>query len=211
VRFVAYTVFSRHRLANQNGATDTEAEDKVAKLTFYGMMISLDGYINDAKGDFNWGQIDKDVHEHANAETRRLGTMILGRRMYETLVFWETYRGDTDFEARFAEAWRGVDKIVVSKTLKQATSARTTIVPEIDLDEMRRLKAAAAGDLSVGGPTLASTYLAAGLIDEIGIYYVPVVVGGGTPLFQQVKHTLRFEGIEERAFANGVVFVRYRV
>jgi dihydrofolate reductase len=183
----------------------------VAKLTFYGMMISLDGYINDAKGDFNWGQIDKDVHEHANAETGRLGTMIVGRRLYETLVFWETYRGDTDFEAGFAEAWRGVDKIVVSKTLKQATSARTTIVPEIDLDEMRRLKAAAAGDLSVGGPTLASTYLAAGLIDEIGIYYVPVVVGGGTPMFQQVKHTLRLERIEERAFTNGVVFVRYRV
>jgi dihydrofolate reductase len=151
------------------------------------------------------------VHEHANAETRRLGTMILGRRMYETLVSWETYRGDTDFEAEFAEIWRGLDKLVVSKTLKQATSARTRVVPEIDLDEMRRLKAAAAKDLSVAGPTLASSYLAAGLIDEIGIYYVPVVVGGGTPMFQQVKHTLRFERIEERAFANGVVFVRYRV
>ena len=134
----------------------------MAKLAFFGMMISLDGYINDAKGGFNWGQIDKDVHEHANAETRRLGTMILGRRMYETLVSWESYRGDTDFEAEFAEIWRGLDKLVVSKTLKQATSARTRIVPEIDLDEMRRLKAAAAKDLSVAGPTLASSYLAAG-------------------------------------------------
>jgi dihydrofolate reductase len=156
----------------------------VAKLTFFGM-ISLDGYINDVKVDFNWGQIDKDVHKHANAETRQLGTMILGRRMYETMVFWETYSGNTDFEVEFADIWQGLDKLVVSKTLKQATSKRTTIVPEIDLDEMRRLKAAAVKDLSVAGPTLASTYLAAGLIDEIGIYFVPVVVGGGTPLFQE--------------------------
>ena len=186
-------------------------EDKVAKLTFFGMMISLDGYINDAKGNFSWGQIDSDVHEHANAETKQIGTMILGRRMYETLVSWETYSGDTDFEAEFAEIWRNLDKVVVSKTLKQAKSRRTSIVPEIDLDEMRRLKASAAKDLAVAGPTLASTYLAAGLIDEIGIYFVPVVVGAGTPMFQQVNQTLRLERIQELAFANGVVFVRYRM
>jgi dihydrofolate reductase len=183
----------------------------VAKLTFFGMMISLDGYINDAKGNFDWGQIDKNVHEHANAETRRVGTMILGRRMYETLVSWETNSGDTEFEAEFAEIWHGLDKVVVSRTLKQAKSKRTSIVPEIGLDEMRRLKASAAKDLAVAGPTLASTYLAAGLIDEIGIYYVPVVVGAGTPMFQNVNQTLKLERTQELAFANGLVFVRYRV
>jgi dihydrofolate reductase len=182
----------------------------MAKLTF-GMMVSLDGYINDAKGDFDWGQIDKDVHEHANAETRRVGTMILGRRMYETLVYWETNSGDTDFEAEFAEIWHGLDKVVVSKTLKQAKSKRTNIVPEIDVAEMRRKKATAAKDIAVAGPTLASMYLAAGLIDEIGIYYVPVVVGAGTPMFPQVNQTLKLERIEELAFTNGVVFVRYRM
>jgi dihydrofolate reductase len=186
-------------------------EDEVAKLTFFGMMISLDGFINDAKGDFNWGQIDKTVHEHANAETRQIGTMILGRRMYETMVAWETYSGDTEFEAEFAKIWRGLDKLVVSKTLKQVKSKRTNIVPQIDLDEMRRLKASAPRDLAVAGPTLASTYLAAGLIDEIGICYVPVIVGVGTPMFQQVHQTLTLERIQELAFANGVVFVRYRV
>lgn len=182
----------------------------MAKLTFE-MMISLDGYINDAKGDFNWGQIDKVVHEHANAETKRIGTMILGRRMYETLVYWETNSGDSDFEAAFAEIWHGLDKVVVSKTLKQAKSKRTSIVPKIDVDEMRRLKASATKDLTVAGPTLASIYLAAGLIDEIGIYYVPVVVGAGTPMFQNVNQTLKLERIQELAFANGVVFVRYRM
>jgi dihydrofolate reductase len=208
---------SGHPLAHERAARGDAklraqvVEDEVAKLTFFGMMISLDGYINDAKGDFNWGQIDKNVHEHANAETKQIGTMILGRRMYETLVSWETYRGDTDFEAEFAEIWHSLDKLVVSKTLKQAKSKRTSIVPAIDLDEMRRLKASAVKDLAVAGPTLASTYLAAGLIDEIGIYYVPVIVGAGTRMFQKVPQTLKLERIQELAFANGVVFVRYRI
>ena len=141
---------------------------------------------------------------------KKVATFILGRRMSETMVYWETYSGDTDVQAEFAEVWHGLDKVVVSKTLKQATSKRTRIVPEIGLDEMRRLKATADNDLTFAGPTLASTYLAAGLIDEIGIYYVPVVVGAGTPMFQQVNKTLKLERIQELAFSNGVVFVRYR-
>jgi dihydrofolate reductase len=182
----------------------------MAKLTFT-MMISLDGYINDAKGDFNWGQIDEEVHQHANAEARRQGTQIYGRKMYETMVAWETYEGDTPVEAEFAKIWRGLDKIVVSKTLKESASKRTRIVSALDKDEIARMKAFAEKDISVSGPTLASAYLGAGLIDEIGIYYIPVVVGSGTPMFAGVKRKLQLERIEERPFGNGVVFVRYGV
>ncbi|MNS61381.1 hypothetical protein D3C72_944100 [compost metagenome] len=180
----------------------------MAKLTF-GMMVSLDGYINDAHGDFNWGQIDEEVHAHANAEAMRIGTEIYGRRMYEVMVYWETVDDGDDTEAEFGRQWRAKDKIVVSKSLDAVASQRTRLVPALSLDDMRRLKANATSDIAVAGPTLAATYLAAGLIDEIGIYYVPVVVGAGTPMFQHVPGTLKLARLEERAFANGVVFVRY--
>lgn len=182
----------------------------MGKLTF-GMMVSLDGYINDAEGHFDWGQIDAEVHRHANDEERRVGTEIYGRRMYETMAAWETYPTETDYETEFAEIWRGNDKIVVSKSLSDVTTSRTRLVSQLDADEVRRMKAEAKKDISVSGPTLASSYLDAGLVDEVGIYYVPVVVGSGTPMFANVKRTLVFERIEERAFANGLVYIRYRL
>ncbi|MFN3430774.1 MAG: dihydrofolate reductase family protein [Candidatus Sericytochromatia bacterium] len=180
----------------------------MAKLTF-GMMTSLDGYINDATGAFDWGQIDAEVHAHANAEARRVGTEVYGRRMYEVMVAWETLEPDNETEAEFGRIWRDTDKIVVSKSLQAALSSRTTVVPALDLDAMRQLKATATKDIHVAGPTLASMYLAAGLIDEISIYYVPVAVGAGTPMFQHLPATLKLTRLEERAFGNGVVFVRY--
>lgn len=182
----------------------------MAKL-IYSMMVSLDGYINDAAGDFNWGQIDAEVHAHANAEAERIGTEIYGRRMYEIMVFWETLDASNDVEAEFARNWRDKDKIVVSKSLDAVSSARTRLVSEFSLDDLRRLKAAATKDLAVAGPTLASTYLNAGLVDEVAIYYVPVVVGSGTPMFQNVENKLRLTLLEERKFPNGVVFMRYRL
>ena len=182
----------------------------MAKLV-YGMMVSLDGYINDAAGDFNWGQIDADVHAHANAEAERIGTEIYGRRMYEIMVAWETLDADNDVEAEFARNWRDKDKIVVSKSLNAVSSTRTRLVRELSLDDLRRMKAAATKDLAIASPTLASTYLNAGLVDEVGIYYVPVVVGGGTPMFQNIEGTLKLTLLEERKFSNGVVFARYRL
>jgi dihydrofolate reductase len=182
----------------------------MAKL-IYSMMASLDGYINDASGGFDWGQIDPEVHAHANEEARRLGTEIYGRRMYEMMVAWETLEADNDVEAEFGRIWRGHDKIVVSRSLEAVSSARTRLVTELDPDEMRRMKASATQDLAVSGPTLAATYLNAGLVDEVGVYYVPVVVGSGTPMFRNLTHPLKLMLVEERKFANGVVFMRYRL
>jgi len=182
----------------------------MAKLIFQ-MMVSLDGYINDPKGGFNWGHIDAEVHGHANAEMRRCGLAIFGRRMYETMAVWETYEANTPFEAEYAELWHQTDKIVVSKTLAGPRTGRTKTVPSLDAEDMRSLKELqASGDISVSGPTLASTYLDAGMVDEIGIYYVPVVVGDGTPMFQ-MRSTLKLERIEQTPFANGTTFIRYLV
>lgn len=182
----------------------------MAKLT-YTMMVSLDGYINDPAGDFNWGQIDAEVHAHANAEAARIGTEIYGRRMYEMMSVWETLDGGNDCEEEFARNWRSQEKVVVSKSLDAVSSTRTRLVSELSPDELRQMKAAARKDLSVAGPTLASTYLNAGLVDEVAIYYIPVVVGGGTPMFQNLEDKLRLTLLETRKFTNGVVFVRYRL
>lgn len=181
----------------------------MARLTF-NMMTSLDNYINDANGDFNWGQIDDDVHQHANDAQREVSLDIYGRRMYEMMVYWETYDGGVPVEADFADAWKSADKLVVSKSLKAVSSARTTLVADLDIDGMCKLKAEREGAIAISGPTLAARYLDAGLVDEISIYYIPVVVGGGTRMFQ-VKNKLKLERTEERSFRNGVNFLRYRV
>lgn len=181
----------------------------MAKLTF-NMMTSLDNYINDVNGDFNWGQINDDVHQHANDAQRLVSLDIYGRRIYEMMVYWETYDGGGAVENDFADAWKSVDKLVVSKSLKGVSSARTTLVADLDIDGMRKLKAEREGAMAISGPTLAARYLDAGLVDEISIYYIPVVVGGGTPMFQ-VRNKLKLERIEERSFSNGVNFIGYRV
>jgi dihydrofolate reductase len=181
----------------------------MAKLTF-NMMTSLDNYINDVTGDFNWGQIEEDVHQHANDAQREIGLDIYGRRMYEMMIYWETYDGDVPVAADFADAWKSTDKLVVSKSLESISSARTTLVTDLDIEGMRKLKAEREGAIAISGPTLAARYLGAGLVDEVGIYYIPVVVGGGTPMFQ-VRNKLKLERIDERSFKNGVNFLRYRV
>jgi len=181
----------------------------MAKLTF-NMMTSLDNYINDVNGDFNWGQIDHDVHQDANDAQREVSLDIYGRRMYEMMVYWETYDGGVPVEADFSDAWKSVDKLVVSKSLKNVSSERTTLLADLDIEGMRKLKAERDGDIAISGPTLAARYLDAGLVDEVSIYYIPVIVGGGTRMFQ-VKNKLKLERIEERSFRNGVNFIRYRV
>ncbi|EUB95378.1 bifunctional deaminase-reductase domain protein [Rhizobium sp. CF080] len=181
----------------------------MAKLVFE-MMISLDGYINDATGDFDWGHIDAAVHGHANEEGRRCGLAVYGRRMYETMAIWETYQGGTPFEAEYAELWRQTDKIVVSETLTEPKTRRTKILPSLDTEAMRDLKIQTGRDIFVSGPTLAAAYLDAGLVDEVGIYYVPVAVGDGTPMFQ-TRNKMKLARIEEVPFPNGTVFMRYDV
>lgn len=137
----------------------------MAKLVFK-MMASLDGYINDAHGGFDWGHIDAEVHGHANDEMRRCGIAVYGRRMYEIMAIWEIWEAATDYEAEFADLWRKTDKIVVSKTLAGPKTGRTKVVPSLDVDDMRSLKEETREDICVAGPTLAA-YLDAGLIDEV--------------------------------------------
>lgn len=174
------------------------------------MMGSLDGYVNDAEGRFDWHRVDEGVHEHSHAEGRRDSLAVYGRRMYETMLFWQTYDGDAPLYAEFARFWRGVDKLVVSRSLRKVDSERTGLVADLDPEAMRRLKAEREGLISVSGPTLAARYLDAGLVDEIGVYVAPVIVGGGTAMFQS-RNFIRTERVEAIPFGNGVTFMRYRV
>lgn len=185
----------------------------MGKLTF-GMMASLDGFINDSKGGFEWGQINPAVHRFAEQEQARAGTSIYGRRMFETMAVWDTLADDpdvSDVERDFAKVWRDSDKIVVSRALQTVSTGRTRLVRALSAQDIDALKAASPKDINVSGPTLAAHFLAQGLIDEITVYTIPVLVGGGTPMFQQVGGLLQLERVELQAFDNGVTFARYAV
>jgi dihydrofolate reductase len=183
----------------------------MAKL-IYSMLASLDGYVADESGNFDFAAPDDEVHRFVNDLQRSVGTMLLGRRMYEVLVAWETWDTSSEPDAikDFASLWRGTDKVVFSRTLDKAASARTRIERDFDPDAIRRLKTAATRDLSIGGPELASQAFKAGLVDECQLFLMPVVVGGGKrclPSDVQVQ----LELVGERRFASGAVHVHYRI
>jgi dihydrofolate reductase len=185
----------------------------MSKLTF-GMMASLDGYINDVNGLFDWGQISEEVHRFAEKEQANSGTTIYGRRMFETMAVWDTLAEDpsaSQAERDFGAIWRNTDKIVVSRSLPEVKTTRTRLVRELSAGDIGKLKAESAKDINVSGPTLASSYLRQGLIDEVSIYYIPVVVGGGTPMFRDIGTMVRLERLEARTFENGVTYVRLAV
>jgi len=182
----------------------------MAKL-IYAALASLDGYVADVDGSFDWAAPDEDVHAAVNDLQRSIGTLLLGRRMYDVLVAWETM--DTADEPAvirdFAEIWRDADKIVYSRTLETASSARTRIERSFDPDAIRQMKATATRDLSVGGPDLAAQALRAGVVDEIHLFLSPIVVGGGTPALPDgIRVHLDLQDV--RRFANGTVQLHYR-
>ena len=179
----------------------------MAKLV-YTAIASLDGYTEDEDGKFDWAMPDEQVHAFANELERPVGTHLYGRRMYETMVAWETMADPDPVMRDYAEIWRAADKIVYSKTLAEASSARTRIERDFDPEAIRQLKAAADRDLAVGGPTLAADALRAGLVDEIQLLLNPIVVGGGNPALPDGVR-LELKLMDERRFGNGVVFVRY--
>jgi dihydrofolate reductase len=183
----------------------------VAKL-IYSAIASLDGYVADADGRFDWAEPDEEVHRFVNDLERSVGTSLYGRRMYEVMVFWETAGGADEpaFVRDYAEIWRAADKIVYSKTLKNASSAKTRIERDFDPEAVRQLKATAGRDLTVGGPGLAGQALAAGLVDECQLFVAPVVVGGGTRSLPDGVR-LDLELLDERRFGGGVVYLRYRM
>ena len=185
----------------------------MAKL-IYSMILSLDGYTQDAQGDFGWGAPeDEDVHSFINERASSFGTFLYGRKMYETMVYWETAHTIPDqpqFVLDWARQWQAAEKIVYSTTLAEPRSARTRIEREFDPDAVRRLKADVEHDLTVDGPELAAHAIRAGLVDEFQLIVCPVVVGGGKRFFPDGVR-LNLELLEERRFGNGVVFLGYAV
>jgi dihydrofolate reductase len=179
----------------------------------YAAIASLDLYVEDASGRFEWARPDDEVLALVNELERPIGTYLFGRRMYETLVFWETNGtgpGDSSLEREFAETWRKAEKIVYSRSLEEVVSARTRIEREFEAEAVRRLKSESASDLTVGGASLAGQALAAGLVDELQLFLAPVIVGGGRAVLP-AGIGARLELVDERRLGRGDVFLRYRV
>jgi dihydrofolate reductase len=177
----------------------------------YSMLTSLDGYVADATGNFDWADPDEDVHAFLNDLSRPLGTMLLGRRMYDVLAAWESddmLVNQPPYIVDFAKIWRASDKIVYSRSLESPRTARTRIEREFDPEAVRRLKATADRDLSIGGPELAAQAMRAGLVDQIQLFLNPIIIGGGNAaLPDDLRLPLELE--DERRFANRVVYVAY--
>jgi dihydrofolate reductase len=174
----------------------------------YSAITSLDGYVADEHGRWDWSAPDDEVHAFVNDRTRPIRTHLLGRRMYEVLVAWETMDDPAPEMRDFAQIWRSSDKVVYSTSLQEPRSARTRIERRFDPAAVRDLKAA--GDCSIGGPGLAGQAFAAGLVDEVELFLSPVIVGGGTPALPDGVR-LDMELVDERRFANGVVHLHHRV
>jgi dihydrofolate reductase len=181
----------------------------MAKLIYSGIM-SLDGYVADEDGTFDWSAPNPEVHEFVNDLERPIGTYLYGRRMYEVMAYWETGPGDSDPDhiREYGEIWRSADKIVYSSTLQQVSTARTRIERAFDPEAVRELKATNVRDISIGGAELAGQAIKAGLIDEYHLFLTPVVVGGGKPYLPDgVRVSL--ELLDEHRFGNGVVHLHY--
>src|SRR6266516_1209484 len=183
----------------------------MAKL-IYSAIASLDGYVADKEGNFDWAAPDEEVHNFVNDLERSVGTYLCGRRMYEVMAYWETAHTLADQQPviqDFAEIWQAADKIVYSKTLETVSSARTRIERDFDPEAVRELKARAGRDITVGGPDLAAQAIKAGLVDECQLFVAPVLVGGGKRSLPDGVH-LTLELLDERRFGNGTVYFHYR-
>jgi dihydrofolate reductase len=183
----------------------------VAKLV-YSTIASLDGFVADAAGDFDWAAPDEEVHGFVNDMERSAGTYLYGRRLYEVMVAWETMpvADEPPVIGDFAQIWRAAEKIVYSRTLEAVSSTRTRIERDFDPEAVRSMKASAASDITVGGPELAAQAIAAGLVDEINLFLVPVLVGGGKRALPAGVR-VNLELIDERRFRGGAVYLHYRV
>jgi dihydrofolate reductase len=176
----------------------------------YAAIASLDGYVADADGRWDWSMPDEQVHAFINDLERPVGTYLYGRRLYEVMAAWETIDDPEPVMRDFAALWQAAEKVVYSRSLAEPSSAKTRIEREFEPDAVRRLKQEADTDISIGGPTLAASAIEAGLVDEYRLFVVPAVVGGGT---RALPDGVRFdlELVEERRFADsGFVYLRYR-
>jgi dihydrofolate reductase len=184
----------------------------MAKL-IYSAISSLDGYVADAEGNFDWSMPDEEVHRFVNALERPIGTYLYGRRLYEVMRYWDTSptgNGEPSAEQEYAEIWQAAEKIIYSTSLESVSTARTRIERDFDPEAIERMKTTAAVDIAVGGATLAAQALRMGLVDECHFFLSPVVVGGGTAALPD-NVRIDLELLDERRFGNGVVHLQYRI
>jgi dihydrofolate reductase len=184
----------------------------MAKLR-YSAITSLDGYVADRDGKFDWAAPDEDVHAFVNDLERPVGTYLYGRRMYDVMAYWETAHEIADQRAvsrDYTEIWQSAEKVVFSSSLPDVSTARTTLQRQFDADTIRQLKETADRDISIGGPTLAAHALRAGLVDECNFFLNPIAVGAGLAAFPDDLH-VPLELLGEHRFASGVVHLHYRV
>jgi dihydrofolate reductase len=179
----------------------------------YSTIASLDGYMADEDGNFDWAAPDEEVHAFINDLVRPTGTYLYGRRMYETMTVWETdatLAAQSEVIRDFAQIWQAADKIVYSRTLKEPSTARTRIEREFDPEAVRKIKASARADMTVGGPDLAAQAFRSGLVDDCHLFLAPIVVGGGKPSLPGHARS-ELELLDERRFRSGMVYLHYRL
>jgi dihydrofolate reductase len=183
----------------------------LAKL-IYSALMSLDGYVADKDGNFDWAAPDEEVHSFVNDLERTIGTHLYGRRMYEVMAFWETAHTLLDEPPQikdYAEIWQAADKVVYSRSLEAVTTARTRLEREFDPQAVREMKAKATRDISVGGPHLAAEAIKAGLVDEYHLFLTPVLVGDGNQALP-ANVRIKLELVDEHRFGNGTMHLHYR-
>jgi dihydrofolate reductase len=178
----------------------------------YQSTASLDSYIEDPEGKSDWAFPGEEVHIFINDLIRTSGIHLYGRRMYQIMMGWETdpsYAGDSPVTRDFAEIWKAADKIVYSHTLDKVSTTRTRIENNFDPETVQKLKESTRQELLIGGPTLAQYAFEAGLVDEVRLFLVPIIIGGGKPALPKNVH-LPLELVDERKFDNGITYVHYR-
>ncbi|MFW6076088.1 MAG: dihydrofolate reductase family protein [Chloroflexota bacterium] len=178
----------------------------------YTALMSLDGFIADEDGQFDWAMPDDDVHHFINNLMRPIGTYLYGRKLYEVMVAWETMDSDPDQPRAildFAGIWQHANKVVYSRTLESVASSRTRIEPEFNPEAVREMKSLSGQDMAIGGPDLAASAFRHGLIDECHIFIAPVIVGGGKRGLPDTGR-LDLQLVDERRFGNGMVYLHHR-
>ena len=177
----------------------------------YSMTVSLDGYIAGPRGEIDWSAPDDELHRFHNERVREVGVQLLGRRLYETMLYWETAeeRGGLDEPGlEFARIWKELPKVVFSTTL-ESVEGNARLVREGAVEETARLKEESTEDLEVGGAGLAGSLIEAGLVDDFRLFVAPVVLGAGTPFFPALEKPIDLELVETRSFEAPALYLRY--
>jgi dihydrofolate reductase len=178
----------------------------------FSMTVSLDGFVADPDGRIDWSSPDEELHRFHNDRVRELGAQLLGRRLYEEMLYWETAKADWgDVERDFAEVWQALPKVVFSRTLDEVEGKNLRLAKGDLSEEVARVKAQTEKDVGVGGAGLAAALIERGLVDEYQLFFSPVVLGGGTPFFPPLRERLDLELLETRTFASRIVYARYGV